>query len=86
MIDTISIFSGNPRKVIVSRLGVRLFNALWPCSTLRDSRAYWYEFDEAGDLIDTDVPQQDDGEAASAMADDCRAFLLDDEMPTWAAR
>lgn len=72
------------RKVIVSRDGVAAFNRVWPCSELRSTRAYWFEFDERGDLIDTDCPQQDDGPAASAMADDCKAYLFDDEQPTWA--
>lgn len=74
----------NSRKVIVSRDEVANFNSRWPCSELRDSRAYWFEFDSDGDLIDTDVPEQDDGSAAVAMADDCKAFLFDDVMPEWA--
>ena len=72
------------RKVIVSREGVAAFNHTWPCSSLRSSRAYWFEFDADGDLIDTDCPEQDDGPAASAMADDCKAYLFEDEQPTWA--
>lgn len=63
------------RKVRVSREGIAVFNARWPGSTLRDSRAYWFEFDESGDLIDTDVPEQDDGPAAVALAADCLAWL-----------
>lgn len=69
------------RKVIFSRAAIALFNASWPGSTLRD-RAYWFEFDESGDLIDTDCPEQDDGPAASALADDARAYL-DGESPEW---
>lgn len=71
------------RKVIVSRDGVASFNRGWPCSELRDC-AYWFEFDAAGDLVDVDVPESDDGGAASAMADDCRAFLVDGTRPAWA--
>lgn len=71
------------RKVIVSRDGVASFNRAWPCSELRSTRAYWFEFDARGDLVDTDIPQQDDGSAASAMADDCRAFLMDGVRPDW---
>jgi hypothetical protein len=78
------IFSGNARKVIVSRNEVSLFNASWPCSKLRATRAYWFEFDSQGDLIDTDCPAHDDGPAASAMADDCRAWLFDNKAPEWA--
>lgn len=72
------------RKVIVSREGVAAFNRTWPCSSLRASRAYWFEFDADGDLIDTDCPEQDDGPPASAMADDCKAYLFEDEQPSWA--
>lgn len=78
------IFSGNTRKVIVSRDEVRLFNSRWPCSELRTTRHYWFEFDADGDLIDTDVPESDDGSAASAMADDCKRWLFDDVEPEWA--
>lgn len=70
-------------KVRVSRRGVALFNARWPCSSLRDTRAYWFEFNDSGDLIDTDCPEQDDGPAASALMEDCRAFLIDDISPEW---
>lgn len=72
------------RKVIVSREGVVAFNRTWPCSSLRSSRTYWFEFDAGGDLINTDCPEQDDGPAAAAMADDCKAYLFEDEQPTWA--
>ena len=72
-----------PRKVRVSPEGVAAFNRQWPCSTLRASRAYWFEFDDGGDLIDTDCPEHDDGPAAVAMADDCKAWLDDDESPSW---
>ena len=71
-------------KVRVSRDGVAAFNRTWPCSTLRDSRAYWFEFDASGDLVDTDCPEQDDGPAAAAMSDDCKAWLFNDELPGWA--
>ena len=71
------------RKVRVSRTGVALFNARWPNSTLRDSRAYWFEFDAKGDLIDTDVPEQDDGPAATALAEDAREWLENGTTPDW---
>lgn len=72
-------------KVRVSREGVASFNRSWPCSTLRASRAYWFEFESNGDLVDTDCPEADDGPAAAAMADDCKAFLFDGIRPEWAA-
>lgn len=72
-----------PGKVRVSREAIASFNRGWPCSTLRETRAYWFEFDANGDLIDTDCPEHDDGPAASAMADDCRAFLLEGCRPAW---
>ena len=68
------LFSGNARKVIVTHNEVDQFNQSWPCSSLR-SRSYWFEFDANGDLVDTDVPEQDDGEAASALAQDAKDFL-----------
>lgn len=72
----------NTNKVIVSRTDVAIFNAAWPCSTLRD-RSYWFEFDSNGDLIDTDCPEHDDGPAASALAEDCKAWLFDNVQPDW---
>lgn len=72
------------RKVIVSRDGVASFNRVWPCSELRSTRAYWFEFDTNGDLVDTDCPEQDDGRAAAAMCDDCRALFFDNDYPEWA--
>lgn len=72
-----------PGKVRVSAAGVASFNRAWPCSSLRSSRAYWFEFDSTGDLVDTDCPESDDGPAASAMADDCRAFLREGVRPEW---
>ena len=74
----------SPRKVRVSPDGVASFNRAWPCSELRSSRAYWFEFDREGDLIDSDVPHSDDGGAAAAMADDCKAWLFEGVAPTWA--
>ena len=72
-------------KVWVSRDEVASFNACWPCSTLRTTRAYWFQFDPAnGDLIDCDVPEHDDGPAATAMVDDCKAYYFTGEMPVWA--
>lgn len=72
-------------KVFVSAGEVAEFNRGWPCSELRSTRAYWFEFESNGDLVDTDVPEHDDGSAATAMADDCRKFLKDDELPEWAS-
>jgi hypothetical protein len=71
------------RTVIVSHYEVASFNRAWPASSLRSSRAYWFEFDTSGDLVDTDVPEHDDGPAASAMADDCRAYIMDGVRPAW---
>lgn len=64
------------RKVRLSREGVELFNARWPGSTLRD-RSYWFEFDHTGDLVDTDVPEHDDGPAAAALSEDARTWLYE---------
>lgn len=80
-----TIFSGCARRVIVSRDEIRAFNASWPASELRDSRTYWFEYDESGDLVDTDVPESDDGAAAAALADDCRAWMEWGDWPEWGA-
>ena len=71
-------------KVFVTSYEVAAFNRTWPCSELRSTRSYWFEFDAIGDLVDTDLPEQDDGSAASAMASDCRAYLIDGITPDWA--
>lgn len=71
------------RKVIFSRVAVALFNAQWPCSTLRSERAYWFEFDAERNLVDTDCPEQDDGPAALALSQDAERYLFDDEQPAW---
>jgi hypothetical protein len=71
------------RKVIFSRQEIALFNAQWPCSELRSSRAYWFEFDHQGDLVDTDVPEQDDGRAAAALSEDARDILNGEIPPDW---
>lgn len=81
MSDTIHEVS--PGKVRVTPLGVRLFNATWRASKLDDRRAYWFEFDGLGDLVDTNVPEHSDGPEASALADDCKAWLFDNETPAW---
>lgn len=61
-------------KVIFSRLEIQAFKSVMPCSNLRD-RSYWFEFDSNGDLVDTDVPQQDDGYEATALSRDAQAWM-----------
>ncbi len=69
-------------KVFVTADEIRLFNASWPCSTLRSTRSYWFEFDTInGELTDTDCPESDDGEAASAIAEDCKRFYFEANGP-----
>lgn len=72
------------RKVLVSRLGIALFNAQFPGSELSSDRHYWFEFDDDRNLIDTDVPEHSDGQGALALAADCEKYLFDDETPDWA--
>lgn len=62
------------RKVIFSRDEVDAFRATWPGCKLQ-SRSYWFEFDAQGDLIDTDVPEQDDGPESVALSDDAKDWL-----------
>lgn len=64
----------NSRKVIFSQEEVDAFRASWPACKLR-SRSYWFEFDFGGDLIDTDVPEHDDGAESVALADDAKDWL-----------
>jgi hypothetical protein len=73
----------NTRKVMVTRNDIAAFNRQWPCSELRSTRSYWFDFDELGDLVDTDCPEQDAGSAAGAVADACRAFIMNDQLPEW---
>ncbi len=76
--------NGGVSKVFVSREEVGAFNRAWPCSELRDSRSYWFEFDmESGELVDTDVPEHDDGRAALAMAADCLILAQDGIDAPW---
>jgi hypothetical protein len=65
------------RKVIFSREEVDAFRATWPCCKLR-SRSYWFEFDQGGDLIDSDVPEQEDGPEAVALSQDAWDFIRDE--------
>lgn len=76
----------SPRKVRFSAAAVRMFNLQWPCSELDSARAYWFEFDESGDLVDCDVPEHSDGSAALAMSQDAQAWLEDGEEPAWMIR
>ncbi len=79
--STLSIVGA--RKVRVSPEGVASFNRRWPCSRLRASRAYWFEFDSRGELVDSDLPESDDGPEAVAMAQDCLKWLEDGISPEW---
>lgn len=64
----------NGNKVRFSKEEVRLFMYGYPCSGLRE-RSYWFEFDNNGDLVDTDVPEHDDGEGASALSQEASVFF-----------
>jgi hypothetical protein len=66
-------------KVRFSREEVNAFRAKWPCCSLRN-RSYWFEFDHDGDLADTDVPNEDDGDCASALSDDAWTFIQEREI------
>ncbi len=70
-----------PRKAGFTAAEVRIFRLQFPCSGLRD-RAYWFEFDSRGDLVDTDVPEHDDGPGAVALSYDAQAWLAG-TMPDW---
>ena len=70
-------------KVRISKEGIAMFNAQWQGSELRSTRAYWYEFDNDGDLINTDVPEQDDGLASVALSHDAEEFFVNGTIPDW---
>ncbi len=63
------------RKVRYSPEEIAEFNATWPCSSLRANRSYWFEFDENYNLVDCDVPEEDDGGAALALSQDAEEWL-----------
>lgn len=73
----------SPRKVRFAKEAIRLFNLQWPCSELSADRAYWFEFDSEGDLVDCDVPEHSDGSAALALSHDALAWLEDGTKPEW---
>lgn len=83
IIATPFIHEVSHNKVRVTKEGMRLFNMRWPCSRLSGERAYWFEFDADGDLIDHDVPEHSDGSESAALAEDCKAWLFDDDLPEW---
>lgn len=85
----INIISGEPGatycKVQVTRHGVALFNARWPCSRLDASRSYWIEFDADGNRVDSDIPEHSDGPEAAALGDDLHGYAFDNTRPEWCA-
>jgi hypothetical protein len=73
----------SPGKVLFSKTAIALFNARWPCSPLRSTRTYYFEFSSDGDLVDTDVPEHEDGDAALALSKDAEAWLFEGTQPEW---
>lgn len=71
--------TGDFRTVYYTSDEVAAFNRTWPCSTLRSNRAYWFQFARNGDLVDTDVPEQDDGPASVALSHEAQKWLADEE-------
>jgi hypothetical protein len=63
-------------KVRYTTEEVMAFKKSWPASSLQD-RSYWFEFDDIGDLVDTDVPEQDDGPAALSLSQAAKEYLDD---------
>ena len=58
----------NPNKVIVPREEVAEFVDARPNCGLQRNRSYWFEFDEGGGEIDSDVPVQDEGGGAAELS------------------
>jgi len=74
------IINGN--KVFFSTNDVRMFARTWPGCILQD-RAYWFEFDGEGNLVDTNIPENEDGLEAIALADDAGQYMAGTR-PRWA--
>lgn len=62
-----------PNKIGFSGAEVVDFMRTFPCSGLRE-RSYWFEFDSEGNLIDTDVPEHDDGPGATALCEQAHEY------------
>lgn len=82
--DVVGVAMVADRKVRFSKEAVARFLARWPAHGMSEGRAYWFEFDSSGDLVCTDVPEHSDGAAASALADDAKAWLRERKTPEWA--
>ena len=64
-------------KIRFSEDEVLAFKKSWPCSGLQD-RSYWFEFEGSKygfTLVDTDLPEQDDGVAALALSHEAQRYL-----------
>lgn len=63
-----------PRTVLFSQEEVDEFRSSWPCNELT-SRSYWFEFDQNGDLIDCDAPNEEGGAALLALSQEAQEYL-----------
>ena len=57
--------SHDPHKVIIPREEVAEYCDAHPDCGLNRARSYWFEFDQDGAEVDSDVPAQDEGPGAS---------------------
>ena len=65
--------NGSFFTVTVSEHEVRHFAEQWPC--FGRIRAYWFQFDNHGNLVDTNHQEgETDGTAIVALADDAKAY------------
>ena len=67
-----------PRKVRFTEAEVVEFMDVCPGSGLRN-RSYWFEFDASGYLIESDVPEHDDGPGATALGGQAQAWLFENQ-------
>jgi hypothetical protein len=68
--------------VTVTEKEVARFKETWPCSGLHD-KEYWFTFDADENLVDSNVGEDDDGDAARALSQDCQEYLFCQVMPVW---
>lgn len=79
------MFTAHNNVVTVHPASVAAFNKRWPCSPLNADKAYTFTF-SGGCLVDTNVNEDEDGDAALALCGDAEQFLAHGVAPDYAAK